>query len=50
MSRSGTDEMATTHRPFDPVHSIFEARESNVRSYCRAFPTLFTSEIGRAHV
>ena len=46
MSRSGTDDTATTLRPFDPVHSIFEERESNVRSYCRAFPTLFTTAKG----
>lgn len=46
MSRSGTDETATAKRPFDPVHSIFEERESNVRSYCRAFPTLFTTATG----
>jgi len=46
MSRSGTDATATTIRPFDPVHSIFEERESNVRSYCRAFPTLFTTAKG----
>lgn len=46
MSRNGTDQAAATLQPFDPVHSIFEERESNVRSYCRAFPTLFTSAKG----
>lgn len=47
MTLQSTDETAELMRRFDvePI-SIFEERESAVRSYCRSFPALFTTAKG----
>lgn len=46
MTDSFSSLSANSHHPDPSSTAVYERRESNVRSYCRSFPAIFTTAMG----